>query len=56
MSKNWTKPLDEIVAMATTWFTERGYVLTEQTGRTLATQFYMGLDREYAGRVYRWPC
>lgn len=50
MSKNWTKPLDEIVAMATTWFTERGYVLTEQTGRTLATQFYMGLDREYAGR------
>lgn len=50
MSRNWTKPLDEIVAMATPWFTERGYVLTEQTGRTLATQFYMGLDREYAGR------
>ncbi|MBP8055133.1 MAG: hypothetical protein KA314_04795 [Chloroflexi bacterium] len=51
MSKsNWTKPLDEIVAMATGWFTERGYVLTEQSGRNLAAQFYMGQDREYAGR------
>lgn len=51
MSKsNWTKPLDEIVAMATGWFTERGYVLTECSGRNLATQFYMGRDRESAGR------
>lgn len=50
MSKNWTKPLDEIVAMATPWFTERGHVLTESSGRNLAEQFYMGRDREYAGR------
>lgn len=51
MSKsNWTMPLDEIVAMAMGWFTERGYQITERSGRNLADQFYLGLDREYAGR------
>ncbi len=50
MSSNWIKTVDEIVQMATPWFTERGYTLTEQSGRNLADQFYTGRDRAYAGR------
>lgn len=50
MNGNWLKPLNEIVEMATPWFTERGHVLTDSTGMSLAEQFYMGRNRKYAAR------
>ena len=50
MNGNWLKSLDEIVQMATPWFTERGQVLMDDSGRLLAQQFYAGLNRDYAAK------
>lgn len=51
MNGNWLKPLAEIVEMATPWFTERGHTLMDSTGASLAQQFYMGRNRNYAART-----
>lgn len=50
MNGNWLKTVDEIVTMATPWFTERGYVLMDDSGKQLARQFYRGRNINYAAK------
>lgn len=50
MKTKWTKPVDEIVQMATGWVMDRGYSFHDDMGQQLAEQFYAGVDRQRAGR------